>query len=82
MKLRCARPGSPPRGFPRIPGTLEPFPVPRSPPPMRPIPRPSPGEYPTYGNRATVRAPAWHIAGHERRHLAVIRERHLGLPQG
>lgn len=31
------------------------------------------------GNRATVRALAWHIAGHERRHLAVIRERYLGL---
>ena len=34
------------------------------------------------GNRATVRALAWHIAGHERRHLAVIRERYLGLAEG
>ncbi len=33
------------------------------------------------GNRATVRALAWHIAGHERHHLALIRERYLG-PRG
>lgn len=34
------------------------------------------------GNRTTVRALAWHIAGHERHHLAIIRERYLGLPRG
>lgn len=30
--------------------------------------------------RATVRALAWHIAGHERHHLAAIREKYLGQP--
>ena len=31
----------------------------------------------TPDNRATVRAMAYHIAGHERHHLAVIRERYI-----
>jgi hypothetical protein len=29
------------------------------------------------GKLATVRAPGYHIAGHEARHLAIIRERYL-----
>jgi len=31
------------------------------------------------GNRATVRALGWHIAGHEMHHVRLLRERYLGL---
>lgn len=33
------------------------------------------------GNRATVRALAYHIAGHELHHVAIIRGRYLGNPE-
>jgi len=33
------------------------------------------------GNRSTVRALAYHIAGHELRHRNVIRERYLAVPR-
>jgi len=31
------------------------------------------------GHRVTVRALGWHIAGHEAHHMAIVRERYLGL---
>jgi uncharacterized damage-inducible protein DinB len=33
-------------------------------------------------NRRTVRALAWHIAGHELRHIRIIKERYLGITVG
>jgi uncharacterized damage-inducible protein DinB len=38
------------------------------------------GEIAGNGNRRTVRAMAYHIAGHELRHIKIIKERYLQLP--